>query len=261
MTHWWSAAFFACSLVSLSTAVLNMEGTGIADGSSGAQQGPPMYTAHTIGNADTLYACYGACESVLCAILVWFMFWQANKCKSLSRRIMHGDLSAKNYTVMVGRMPVDARDSQAAHDFFSQWGDVVHVGVSFDWRELILATRYRHTRREKLHASQVQWYLAKSNGYPKKKLDRATTAVAKARHKLFVADVACKALLTKRYACTGYVFVTFDTVDAAQACIGACNTASKYFFGSGPLTVKMAPEPEDIIWENLQYSKFQRAAR
>ena len=28
-----------------------------------------------------------------------------------------------------------------------------------------------------------------------------------------------------------------------------------------PLQVRMAPEPEDIIWENLQYSTVQRRTR
>ena len=31
--------------------------------------------------------------------------------------------------------------------------------------------------------------------------------------------------------------------------------------GSGPLTVAMAPEPADVIWENLQVSRTERYLR
>lgn len=50
------------------------------------------------------------------------------------------------------------------------------------------------------------------------------------------------------------MFVTFNTVESAQSCISELSDKPKYFRGSGPLQCHMAPEPEDIIWENLQAS-------
>ena len=45
-----------------------------------------------------------------------------------------------------------------------------------------------------------------------------------------------------------------------MACI-ADNDEKRFFSGAGPLLLRMAPEPEDIIWENLQYSLASRMTR
>jgi hypothetical protein len=51
------------------------------------------------------------------------------------------------------------------------------------------------------------------------------------------------------------------TLTPTQACIASISAEKRYFSGSGPLQAAMAPEPEDLIWENLQYTRAQRAQR
>ena len=55
--------------------------------------------------------------------------------------------------------------------------------------------------------------------------------------------------------------MTFNTVEAAQACIEAGRAGHKYYQGFGPLEMRAAPEAEDVIWENLQCSRWERGFR
>ena len=85
--------------------------------------------------------------------------------------------------------------------------------------------------------------------------------LAAAKRRLCKASASVSSLSALQVECTGFVFVTFDHVDAAQACIAAAAAEKKYFRGHGPLQMSMAPEPEDVIWENLQYSRAEQALR
>ena len=217
------------------------------------------FTAHSLGNANDITASIGAVECLICAVSVWFLYWQANKMRNLARRMTHLETTAANYTVQVGKMPTDCKEAECAN-FFSAFGPVVHVGISYTYRELIIASRARR-RREELLRCQVAWYLAKSKDQPGRVKKRAAIGVAHAKHRLYKADVAPEGdQRSCRTPCTGTVFVTFDTVEAAQHCIAECKS-EKWMRGSGPLTVAMAPEPADVIWENLQVSRTERYLR
>ena len=135
---------------------------------------------------------------------------------------------------------------------------------------------------------QVEWYLAKANAYPevRRKKAAAQVALAKhpnpnphanpnpnpnpnphpdqvalAKHRLYRADLAAKQIGGAAHHCCGQVFVTFDTVEAARACIEAGRVGHKYYQGFGPLEMRAAPEAEDVIWENLQCSRWERGFR
>jgi hypothetical protein len=158
-------------------------------------------------------------------------------------------------------MPESTREGEALSAFFGQWGEVVHCAVVLNYREPILASRHRAACREALHHRQVEWYLAKANAYPEKRRKKAAAHVAFAKHQLYKADQITKQIAAAPHHCCGHVFVTFDTVEAAQACIEAARSGHKYFQGFGPLEMRAAPEAEDVIWENLQCSRWERGFR
>ena len=112
-----------------------------------------------------------------------------------------------------------------------------------------------------MHHRQVEWYLAKANAYPEKRRKQAAAHVAVAKHRLYKAEQVTKQIAAAPHHCCGHVFVTFDTVEAAQACIEAARSGHKYFQGFGPLEMRAAPEAEDVIWENLQCSRWERGFR
>jgi hypothetical protein len=55
-------------------------------------------------------------------------------------------------------MPSSLSDSRSAHEYFARWGDVVHVGVSLDYRDVIVSAEERKQLRQKLNNSQVGWH-------------------------------------------------------------------------------------------------------
>lgn len=52
-------------------------------------------------------------------------------------------------------MPATLSDSHSAHEYFARWGDVVHVGLSLDYRDVIVSAEERRQLRLKLNNAQV----------------------------------------------------------------------------------------------------------
>eukprot|EP00962_Isochrysis_galbana_P013049 scaffold3727_cov97-Isochrysis_galbana.AAC.1 len=51
-------------------------------------------------------------------------------------------------------MPVGLTDSRLTHEYFARWGDVVHVGLSLNYRDVIVSAQERKQLRQKLYNSQ-----------------------------------------------------------------------------------------------------------
>ena len=199
-----------------------------------------------------LPASYGAVELLIAIILVWFVHWQHAKVRGFSRKIMHNDTTAANYTVMVSRMPAVTRSTPELIDFFSRWGDVVHTTVAYNHRDLILATTARAQAREA--STQRTSGISKVEAYPQSERERA--CAQSALPSTGCGQPVCAQAPAARAVCTSHVF-TFDSVDAAQA----HRRMAGYYQGSGPLSVGMAPGPEDVIWENLRtHARSRRRA-
>ena len=89
-------------------------------------------------------------------------------------------------------------------------------------------------------------------------------------------EAEIKRLMRRRYKCTGYAFVTFNQYQVAQAVLQELPkrltaiagaeisrfeiSRSKSLFGA-QLGVCRPPEPEDVIWENLQCTARERLFR
>lgn len=99
-------------------------------------------------------------------------------------------------------------------------------------------------------------------GSPRAVLDNARRKARRALVDLDASRTRTKQLSRSRYHCTGYAFVTFNESAAASRAverIAQRRTFSRVF--GGGLLVERAPEPSDIIWENLQFSPRQQLLR
>eukprot|EP00966_Prymnesium_polylepis_P234487 5423773-Prymnesium_polylepis.1 len=85
-------------------------------------------------------------------------------------------------------------------------------------------------------------------------------------------DKEIKRLMKRRYKCTGYAFVTFNQYQVAQAVLQELPKRlrtiaapemkrSSVLLGGKRMRVSRPPEPEDVIWENLQYTARDKALR
>lgn len=164
LLHWWWLYSFLLLLMTLPVTSINLQGSALPalDGDLLTR----IQTSHTLGNADELTLAHGVTEVLVVSVTVWFMFWQSSKMKRLSARITHQDLSASNYTVLVSRLPATLHDVSSVQEYFHRWGVVVHVGIVFDHRELILGARLRSELRQRLADARVRERRRRSNAPP-----------------------------------------------------------------------------------------------
>ena len=141
-------------------------------------------------------------------------------------------LAAADFTVMVGNVPSSWGSARVREFFEKSFGDVVHVGLSLDYRQLIQAVKTTRTLKDRhndllLYLVQVLAHQEGGGGgaaRPERqakadvaKVGRARAAVIKSLARLEEHDRHIKGLMRARYRCTGYAFVTFDKLMTAQA--------------------------------------------
>jgi len=141
-------------------------------------------------------------------------------------------LAAADFTVMVGNVPSSWGSARVREFFEKSFGDVVHVGLSLDYRQLIQAVKTTRTLKDRhndllLYLVQVLAHQEGGGGgaaRPERqakadvaKVGRARAAVIKSLARLEEHDKHIKGLMRARYRCTGYAFVTFDKLMTAQA--------------------------------------------
>ena len=83
---------------------------------------------------------YAIMEIITTAVLLIYLFSSREQMFEISERIQNGAtrrLRAADFTVMVSHVP-PTWSSNRLRAFFERWGEVVHVGVSLNYRELIL---------------------------------------------------------------------------------------------------------------------------
>jgi hypothetical protein len=92
--------------------------------------------------------------------------------------------------------------------------------------------------------------------------DKARRGAKQALTQLNASRARVQLLSRVRHLCTGYAFVTFNENTVAARAIEKMAQRRTYsrVFGGG-LVVERAPEPSDIIWENLHYSPRQQLLR
>ena len=261
-------------VINLSNIIVNIEGEG---------QTFSWFTVHTLGNtaSDGVLAkgghSYAVMEFLTAGCMVAYLFFIRGEMETIYDRVRGSGqkrkLAAADFTVMVGNVPSSWGSARVREFFEKSFGDVVHVGLSLDYRTLIQAvntTRTLKNRHNDLLLYLVQVLGAASSrvqqeeGMPSPKgqakadvakVGRARAAVIKSLAKLEEHDKHIKGLMRRKYRCTGYAFVTFDKLVTAQAVKKAFEP--KHMAGylrilGGGLTVHPAPEPHDVIWENLQ---------
>mmetsp|Transcript_23766 Transcript_23766/g.72675 ORF Transcript_23766/g.72675 Transcript_23766/m.72675 type:complete len:693 (+) Transcript_23766:82-2160(+) len=251
-------------LLNLSNIVINFEGEELGSASS-------FFTIHTLGNAANnvlarggySYAVIEVCTALL---LIGFLFSARTEFECVRDRIRcggHGGaaLTAADFTVLVHNVPEHWRAAQL-RQHFERFGEVVHVGVSLDNRELILALRKMQRLKDRhIDATLHLIGLIKADA-PRVIINKARQSAKRALHDLDSHRRKSKKLMSARYHCTGYAFVTFNESTTATCVVEemAHGHAFSRVFGGG-LIVQRAPEPGDVIWENLQYSPRKQLLR
>ena len=230
--------FTTIFLINLSNIVISWEGAQL-------HQAGSIFTWHTLGNLgpDGILARGGhsfvVVEVVSMYILVGFLFHMRYKLAQIRRRVRHAEsrqLRAVDFTVMVSGVPPNwgARELRA---HFEPHGEVVHVGLSLDYRDLVFALEAEREAQDGLEdacihlahtiadwqqqqpaaaAARTSRHSAAMKAAPPKHVVRARAAARRAMEVKAEARRRVARLVRRRYVCTGHAFVTFNRFDDAH---------------------------------------------
>ena len=205
-------------------------------------------------------------DLVFIAAFAAFMCWLRRDMVHINDKVDGKDISASDFSVKISGLPADATASELA-EYFSQFGalytdknpipnmydndfdrtgvsivrnDATFIGAAFALQEcddVILATNPDDKKAKQRHSSRR--LLLKKN---------------------------YDLLRSKKYCCSGVAFVTFMYQDGAAACRRGLRTGNFRYQDDNEskrkllklyrtnIHVDIAPDPNDLLWKNLQNS-------
>ena len=130
-----------CLLLNLSNIISNLEGGNSSD----------LLAKNSLSNSDCLGNVYGIIEALTSALFVAFIFYMRNEMERTKERISkkqrdHEIKTIASFTVLVTDCPPELNNTDALERLksrFKEFGQIVHVGVALNNRELILAMKRR----------------------------------------------------------------------------------------------------------------------
>ena len=199
-----------------------------------------------------------------------------------------------DHTLLVSGLPPSATDRDELIRWFSEYGEVTHAVIALANRELLQRMPERRRLLSVLHTAQASYFLARHGGGDGEggrassnwsmasifssrtqleeaqrqrqihKLSALRLKVEEAAVQLAAHDAASHAVVRRRHVGTGYAFVSFETPEEARAALSALrvkNFSRRYSGSNVRLRARRAPEPSDVIWENLEFSWRERFKR
>jgi len=269
-----SRLFFCLFAFNLANLIINLEGQNLAflELDSAAAGVNPLAVVHTLGNTESTGVLakgghsYGVIEFITSGVLVVYIYWLRGKMSQIRTRIRNSTslatLTAADFTVMVSHLP-DGWGSDDVRGFFERFGQVVHVSVSLNNRGLILEMKRTQELRDR-HTEAALHLLTKMSRLAKKEeVVRARVRSVRSLERFERHRARLRLLMRGKYQHTGHAFVTFNKASVTPELVrrlgkgGTDEHRVQQALGA-KLHVKRAPEPSDVLWENLQYSRRQQ---
>ncbi len=227
--------------------------------------------------------------SILFCVYVYFIGRSINTVLSSSE---NRAVRASDFAVSVGRLPSFGTDADSIREHFSFFGHVASVAMSNDnsevlellrrqhayrthWRHLHLEySRARRALRSSSHSTSGVQLRAESSGR-RRACERLLVRISQHMIVMLRGKEELRKATRQPSPCTGHAFVTFSSMDDAARCVShferirrheksrggvgdeSVDFRQLYFRNVTKLKVSRAPEPSDIIWENLTFTKRQ----
>ena len=227
-------------------------------------------------------------ELTLCimfCVYVYLVYWRNHQGLEM---IETASVRASDFAVQVSRLPRLGTTPKALKEHFSFFGPVASVALSLDQSELLRWLRQQHTLTAKwryllLELGRMHRFVDEDSTGGTGQVSEASLQVASnkllvqlERHLLEMlrAREQLRKAACRRAMCTGHAVVVFRRKEDAEKCVrhfelirrhehsrdgsaASVDFRQLYFRNSSKLIVARAPEPSDILWENLQYSKLR----
>ena len=220
---------------------------------------PPHQPVHLHSIMDFL------CTLAFLGFLVFYRRRQLLARKEVETKV----ITAADYTVHVMGLPEDTcKDELLEH--FARFGDIEQVVVCYSgYKERTRLIELRNKAEEDVEQFNLQMALPIETPGAQAGLAEAQRIIDKTTGEL----LQLQRMHARTPRCCGHAFVTFKLWSAAHKCrdhykvsrAWACwrekREASAAFRNTIPISVKIAPQPSDIIWENLEVSSRMRGVR
>ncbi|GMH93040.1 hypothetical protein TrVE_jg7780 [Triparma verrucosa] len=185
--------------------------------------------------------------------------------------------TAQDYSIMVNDPDANATDPDEWQKFFSQFGHVSYVTVALNngtllsllaKRKAIMRQLGFETTAKKTEDQQIDFDAEENtrlyNLLPFHK--KSARGIVQLRHQLLTVDAAIEKEAIDKNFTAARVFVVFENEKSQRRCLQRLTTGTipaalewvgelpphMIFRGTNVLSVCEAPEPTDVIWENLE---------
>eukprot|EP00004_Rigifila_ramosa_P024078 TRINITY_DN688_c0_g1_i2.p2 TRINITY_DN688_c0_g1~~TRINITY_DN688_c0_g1_i2.p2 ORF type:complete len:306 (+),score=87.47 TRINITY_DN688_c0_g1_i2:1053-1970(+) len=218
---------------------------------------------------------------VMAGLSLLFSIGHQDNMTRMIRKMKGATLTTADYSVQVRHLPKSLVTSMEIQNFFSIWGEVAHVTIGVDAQRLIEL----HKRRKIASQALETLVILIRTGHKKP----AEPSASKFRpflqrigffrdvpyweHELEIVNAEIDRIVARKegFQGTGRAFVTFEDPSAAANCKHAyrrhywinplTREGAEKFDGKYYIAVEEAPEPADVIWENLGVGKTGRFLR
>ena len=199
-----------------------------------------------------------------CAITLVFIFatWKLKVFQEKAIIAIDEDtITASDYSILVEGIPKDATDPDEIRAFFSRYGEVADVAIGLNNGRLIDLFQKRGVLEIKVEEMVAKLKLLK--------LQTIQQTLKKMRKKQQKLDAKILALRQKTDFKAVVAYVTFNEESGQEECLESYSFGTlqrllgrdkgkvKTFRGRYNLRVTQAPEPSNVLWENLQVRGFQ----
>lgn len=219
-------------------------------------------------------------DAAVCVLLLAFCVWLSHRQTTEARAYSKREITVKKYSVEVVGLPKHYHDRfKLAMWFQDRFGPVVDCAIAFDQHDLLDLYRSRGTTRKDIDMAVTHGESAR--------LDQLYESLAKIDNRIHLVqqDLAHRRTLG--------AYVTFESQASRIACEKAfsnywikslagklksstspdgttatgpakgVNTSKSLLFGKGQhvLRVRQAPEPSNILFKNLKYTRRQKLVR
>jgi hypothetical protein len=215
-------------------------------------------TTITLSNHYTVPWTVPFCDILTIAIFVLFLV-----CLRFFFPKAQKPLSVSHFSIQVDNLPKDATESEV-ENFFSHYGQVNKVCMALNNGKLLIKVEEHRKLLEKMDEFKND---GREDSYKRGKiLGLMGESIDTLNEKIETTRQEIATLEQEKYHCCGIAFVTFENQSTSTDCIH--KSARDLFLRNSyrfrdtiTLQVSHAPDPQDIIWENLEYNVKQRFVR
>lgn len=262
-----SISLLLMTLLSLPLLLLNLQGDKVFDPAE--QIGFPgnLIAVTTVGNLSegSPLLVHSLLDFLSVLAFLSFLVYYRRRELLARKEIETRNITAADYTVHVSHLPPDAVSEDELSAYFARYGQVASVNICYrGYAERARLMALKESTEEEIEEFERQASAASLFPLAKESLGASKLLLQQAQREL-------EKINRRRVECCGHAFVTFMLDSSCRECLSDLKSAQSgvlfknrqsgstpLFRGMYPLKVDKAPQPSDIVWDNIEISARSR---